>query len=169
MDNNVQSLVTFMPWTALFTLVNLLILTLGLKKFLFKPVQEVLEKRRKQIDDEYANAKNMAQEANSMKIEYSERLENAKEEAAEIVKTATARANARSEELLQTTRGEAAALKAKAQEEIESEKRKAAAELKGDIAVIALDIAQKVVEKEIDADTHKKMIDDFIGNVGDAS
>ncbi len=166
---NFQSLVTFMPWTAITTLINLLILTYGLKKFLFKPVQEVLAKRQKQIDDKYSDAKTMAEEASAMKEEYSKRLDSAKEEAAEIVKSATARANTRSEELLNTTRTEAAALKEKAMEDIESERRKAKAELKSDIAGIALDIAQKVVEKEIDAKTHKKMIDEFISNVGDAS
>ncbi len=158
--DNFQSLVAFMPWTSIATLINLLLLTLGLKKFLFKPVQEVLDKRRKQIDDEYEEAKKTAIEAKEMKDEYTQCLESAKEEAADIVKSATQRANARSEELINTTRAETAALKEKAQEEILSERRKAATELKGEIADIALDIAKKVVEKEIDASTHKKMIDD---------
>ncbi len=167
--DNFQSLVTLMPWNSISALINLLLLTLGIKKFLFKPVMEVLEKRKSQIDEQYTSAEEAEKSALQMKQEYVECLENAKDEASEIVKSATLRATQRSEELLNTTRAEVATLKTKAQEDIESEKRKAASELKGDIAHIAIDIAKKVVEKEIDESTHKKMIDDFISNVGDAS
>ena len=64
-------------------------------------------------------------------------------------------------------RAEVAALKTKADQEIESERRKAAGELKNDISELVLDIAGKVVEKELDASTHKSLIDDFISRVGD--
>ena len=73
------------------------------------------------------------------------------------------------EELVSAARAEAAALKSKADAEIESERRKAAGELKNDISELALDIAGRVVEKEIDPETHKELIDDFISRVGDAS
>ncbi len=167
--DNFQSLVALMPWNSITALVNLLLLTLGLKKFLFKPVMEVLEKRRAQIDTQYDAAEKAQASAEEMRDEYEKSLVNAKEEAADIVKTATARATQRSEEMLNTTRAEVTALKQKAREDIESEQRRAAAELKGDIASIALNIAGKVVEKEIDSKTHKKLIEDFIENVGDAS
>lgn len=70
---------------------------------------------------------------------------------------------------MSAARAEAAALKSKADAEIESERRKAAGELKNDISELALDIAGRVVEKEIDPETHKELIDDFISRVGDAS
>ena len=155
-----QDLVTLAPWTFIFQICNLLILTAGVKHFLFKPVQQILAKRKEEIEASYTEA---------MKEEYETRLASAKEEAAEIVKSATARANARGEELVSAARAEAAALKSKADAEIESERRKAAGELKNDISELALDIAGRVVEKEIDPETHKELIDDFISRVGDAS
>ena len=138
-----QDLVTLAPWTFIFQICNLLILTAGVKHFLFKPVQQILAKRKEEIEASYTEA--------------------------EIVKSATARANARGEELVSAARAEAAALKSKADAEIESERRKAAGELKNDISELALDIAGRVVEKEIDPETHKELIDDFISRVGDAS
>ena len=148
-----QDLVTLAPWTFIFQICNLLILTAGVKHFLFKPVQQILAKRKEEIEASYTEAEKAEGDAQAMKEEYETRLASAKEEAAEIVKSATARA----------------ALKSKADAEIESERRKAAGELKNDISELALDIAGRVVEKEIDPETHKELIDDFISRVGDAS
>ena len=131
-----------------------------MKHFLFKPVQQILAKRKEEIEASYTEAEKAEGDAQAMKEEYETRLASAKEEAAEIVKSATARANARGEELVSAARAEA---------EIESERRKAAGELKNDISELALDIAGRVVEKEIDPETHKELIDDFISRVGDAS
>ena len=153
-----QDLVTLAPWTFIFQICNLLILTAGVKHFLFKPVQQILAKRKEEIEASYTEAEKAEGDAQAMKEEYETRLASAKEEAAEIVKSATARANARGEELV--SKGDA---------EIESERRKAAGELKNDISQLALDIAGRVVEKEIDPETHKELIDDFISRVGDAS
>lgn len=158
-----------MPWTFIFTICNLLILTWGVKHFLFVPVLLVLAKRQEAIDTRYAEAEKAETSAKQMQAEYEQRLATAKEEATDIVQTATARAQQRSEEMVTTARAEAAALKAKAETEIEGERRKAAGELKNDIAGIALDIAGKVVEKEIDEKAHKNLIDAFISGVGDAS
>ena len=163
-----QELIALAPWTFIFQICNLLILTAGVKHFLFKPVQQILAKRKEEIEASYTEAEK-AEGAQAMKEEYETRLASAKEEAAEIVKSATARANARGEELVSAARAEAAALKSKADAEIESERRKAAGELKNDISELALDIAGRVVEKEIDPETHKELIDDFISRVGDAS
>ena len=63
----------------------------------------------------------------------------------------------------------AAALKAKAEKDIEMERRKAAGELKNDISALALDLAGKVVEREIDSKEHQELIDRFIDRVGDPS
>lgn len=162
-----QDLVTIAPWTFIFTIFNLLILTWGIKKFLFKPVQEVVQKRKDQIEDTYVQAEKAQDEAQALKQECETRLSGAREEATQIVKTATDRATARSEELVNAARAEVAALKTKADAEIESERRKAASELKGDISELVVNLAGLVVEKEIDAGAHKDLIDDFISHVGD--
>lgn len=162
-----QDLVTLAPWTFIFQICNLLILTAAVKHFLFKPVQNVLQKRKEQVEDTYANAEKAEGEALAMREECEKRLSGARDEASEIVKTATVRATARTEEMMTAARAEVAALKTKADAEIASERKKAAGELKNDISQMVLDIAGKVVEKEIDPSTHKDLIDDFISRVGD--
>lgn len=162
-----QDLVTLAPWTFIFQICNLLILTAGVKHFLFKPVQNVLRQRKEQIEDTYEKAEQAQDEALAMKADCEKRLSGAREEASQIVKTATVRATARTEEMMTAARAEVAALKTKADQEIESERRKAAGELKNDISELVLNIAGLVVEKEIDPSAHKDLIDDFISHVGD--
>ena len=162
-----QDLVTLAPWTFIFQICNLLILTAGVKHFLFEPVQKVLAKRKEQIEDTYEKAEKAEGEALAMKEDCEKRLSGAREEASQIVKTATVRATARTEEMMTAARAEVAALKTKADQEIESERRKAAGELKNDISELVLNIAGLVVEKEIDDTVHKDLIDDFISHVGD--
>ena len=164
-----QSLVGVVPWTFVAQICNLFIQAFLFKKFLFKPIKAIMEKRAQQVDDTYAAAEQAQKSAQEMKEEYEQRLASAKQEASEIVKAANVRANAQAEQMIGQAREEAAAMKVKAEKDIELERRKAAGELKNDISVLALDLAGKVVEKELDAETHKELIDQFISRVGDAS
>ncbi|MEG2842154.1 MAG: ATP synthase F0 subunit B, partial [Ruthenibacterium sp.] len=86
-----QSLVGLMPWTWIFTICNLLLLTAGVKHFLFKPVQAILAKRQEEIQTQYTEAEQAEESAKAMQVEYEARLANAKAEATDIVKTATTR------------------------------------------------------------------------------
>ena len=78
-------------------------------------------------------------------------------------------AAARSEELLGEARAQAAALKQKAEADIAQERKKAVNEVKDEIGGMAMEIASKVVEREIREADHKDLIDEFIKNVGEAS
>ena len=99
-----QDLVTLAPWTFIFQICNLLILTAGVKHFLFEPVQKVLAKRKEQIEDTYEKAEKAEGEALAMKEDCEKRLSGAREEASQIVKTATVRATARTEEMMTAAR-----------------------------------------------------------------
>ena len=70
---------------------------------------------------------------------------------------------------LQEARDEATHLKQKAESDIEQERRKAYSELVGEISGMAVDIAGRMVEREINADDHKELVDEFIKKAGEAS
>ena len=93
----------------------------------------------------------------------------AEREANQIVASAQKTAAARSEELLGEARAQAAALKQKAEADIAQERKKAVNEAKDEIGGMAMEIASKVVEREIKEADHKDLIDEFIKNVGEAS
>ncbi|MEG2053724.1 MAG: F0F1 ATP synthase subunit B [Oscillospiraceae bacterium] len=155
-------------WRMVTQTANLVILFLLLKKFLFKPVQNILAKRQAEVDTLYNSAETAQDEAEKLRDDYTARLANAKAEANDIVKTATVTAENKSENILRETNAEVIALKAKAEADIAREKKKAVNEIKNEISGMAVDIAAKIVEREVDEKDHKVMIDEFINNVGDA-
>lgn len=165
----VQELVGIVPWNFVATICNLFIQVYLIKRFLFKPVNEILEKRRAQADAEIQDAVQTKEEAQAMKAEYEKNMQEAKNKANEIVKTAQKTAAVQSEEMLREASNQVAAMKEKAEKDIAQEKRKAVNEIKGEIGGMAVEIAGKVIERELNEEDHTKLINDFIENVGDAS
>ena len=84
----VQELVGIVPWNFIATICNLFIQVYLIKRFLFKPVNEMLEKRRAKADAEIQDAVKAKEEAEVMKAEYEKNMQEAKEKANDIVLTA---------------------------------------------------------------------------------
>lgn len=164
-----QELVTIIPWTFIAQILNLFIQIYLIKRFLFKPINEVLAKRKALADAQIQDAQKAKAEAEEMRAGYETRLATAKTEAGEILQNAQKEAAARSEAILQEAQAQAAGMKRKAEADIAQEKKKAVNDIKNEIGGIAMDIAGKVVEREISEEDHKKLIDEFIRNVGEAS
>ena len=139
------------------------------KKILFKPVNEMLQKRRSMADAEIQDATKAKEEALAMKTEYEQNMQQAKAKASDIVTEAQRTASLQSEEILKSAAQEARAMKEKAESDIAQEKRKAVNEVKNEIGGMAMEIAGKVIEREIKEEDHAKLIDEFISNVGEAS
>ena len=164
-----QALITLDGWTFLAQICNLMIQLVIFKKFLLKPIKQVIADRKAKADSEIADAQKLRTEAEAMKAEYEQNLQNARTEANQIVAAAQKTATARSEEIVGEARAQAAALKQKAEADIAQERKKAVNEVKDEIGGIAMEIASKVVEREIREKDHKDLIDEFIKNVGEAS
>ena len=164
-----QALITLDGWTFLAQICNLMIQLVIFKKFLLKPIKQVIADRKAKADSEIADAQKLRTEAEAMKAEYEQNLQNARTEANQIVAAAQKTATARSEEIVGEARAQAAALKQKAEADIAQERKKAVNEVKDEIGGIAMEIPSKVVEREISEKDHKDLIDEFIKNVGEAS
>ena len=164
-----QALITLDGWTFLAQVCNLMIQLVIFKKLLLNPVKKVIAERKAKADSQIADAEKLRTEAEAMKAEYEQNLQNARSEANQIVAAAQKTAAARSEELLGEARAQAAALKQKAEADIAQERKKAVNEVKDEIGGMAMEIASKVVEREIKEADHQDLIDEFIKNVGEAS
>ena len=164
-----QALITLDGWTFVAQICNLIIQLVIFKKLLLNPVKKVIAERKATADSQIADAQKLRTEAEAMKAEYEQNLQNARTEANQIVAAAQKTAAARSEELLGEARAQAAALKQKAEADIAQERKKAVNEVKDEIGGMAMEIASKVVEREIREADHKDLIDEFIKNVGEAS
>ena len=164
-----QDLVTIVPWTFIAQICNLFIQLYLIKRFLLKPINAVLEKRKEMATAEIKEAEKAKEESRAIKEEYEQNMAEAKEKANTLIANAQKSASLQSEEMIQEANKQAAAIKAKAESDIAQEKKKAVNELKGEIGGMAMEIAGKVIEREISEKDHEKLIDEFISNVGEAS
>ena len=154
-------------WTALFILLNTLAIFLVARKYLIGPVRKLIEARQKEIDDMYETASNAREEAMAMKEEYLKKLNDAQMTSDKIVKDAVARGQKREEEIVEKAKNEAGQILQKAQDDIQLEKKKAVNEAKNEISDMALEIAGKVVGRQLSAADKAEMIDHFIDELGD--
>jgi F-type H+-transporting ATPase subunit b len=153
-------------WTMIFAWCNLLILYLVLKKLFFKPLKNMIDSRQKEIDDMYSDAESSVESANALKAEYEEKLASANSESEEILKAAQRRALLKEEEILREADEKAARALARAEEQIELEKARAINEVKDEVSEMAIGIASAVIERDVSAEEHSELINEFINNIG---
>ncbi len=153
-------------WTALFVLLNTLTVIFVGTKFLFKPVMKMIESRQKEIDDLYQDAGEAKEQAQAMQKEYQQKLSDAHAASEQIVRDAVSRGQAREEEIIRQANADASALLDKAVADIALEKKKAINDAKDEIAGIALEIAGKVVGRQLSDADQTKLVDQFIDELG---
>lgn len=154
-------------WQILVSLANLLILMGIVKKFLFKPMQAMLAKRKEQVDSVYSEAEETRRAAYADKAEYAQRLSGARREADDILRIAQERANRAGDGIVAEANAKAASLLRKADEDITLERKKAEDELLKQVSGLSVDIAEKVLGREINERDQRDLIDKFIESVGD--
>ncbi|MCG8538619.1 MAG: F0F1 ATP synthase subunit B [Clostridia bacterium] len=154
-------------WSFFFQIANTIILFLILKKLLFKPVSEFMEKRRAEIEGSIKEAEMKNVEAEKYKSEYIAKIEASEEEGRQIIRDAAKRAEVRASEIIKAAEKEAIEIKQRADLDIQREKEKAINLLKDDIASIAMLVASKVVEEDLNPQRHNTLVRKFIDEVGE--
>jgi len=168
METLYQSLVAVEPATLIVTICNLFLQMFIVKKFLLNKVLEVLDKRREAADAQIMQAQAAKDEAMAIKQTYEENMKQAKAEANEILAHAQKTAAARSEEIIGQAQSQAAHIKEKAADDIAQEKKKALNDAKDEISEVAMSIAEKVVERQLNREDQETLIHQFIDNLGGA-
>ena len=168
MDAIYQSLVAVNPVTLIAQICNLFLQMFVVKKFFLNKVLAILDARRDAADKEIVDAQNAREEAMNIKATYEENMRQAKAEANALLSQAQKTASARSEEIINQAQAQAAQIKEKAAADIEQEKKKAINDAKDEISGISMAIAEKVVERQLNAADQQKLIDQFINDLGDA-
>ena len=154
-------------WQILISLLNLLILFLLFKKYLFKPVLNMLAKRQSEIDaryDEADEAKRLAEEDKSL---WNEKIGTVKAETDEIIKKAQESAKHQGDTIVAKAKEQADGIIRQAQTQAELEMQKAQEGIKKEIVEVSTALANKLLEREINAEDHRDLIDSFIEKIGD--
>ena len=162
-----QSLVTVNPVTLIAQICNLFIQLFLFKKFFWNKVTAILDQRREAADKEITDAQAAHAEAKVIKETYEQNMREAKAKADSLIVSAQKTAALRGEEIISQAQQTAAQIKAKASADIEMEKKKAINDAKNEISGLAMAIAGKVVERELNSADQADLIDRFINELGD--
>ena len=150
-----------------FTIINLLVLYLLMKKFLFGPIIKVMDVRKAMIDQQFAGAKEQEDQAKALKEQYEGALKSAREESFQIMEQARKEAKAQADKTVEDTQAKVSAMLAKVQEDINTERENAMRQMKDDVASLAMEAAGKIIGKNSGADQDLSLYDQFIEKAGD--
>lgn len=154
-------------WDILISLCNLLILYLILKKFLYKPVKKMLAARTAALNAQYEKASETEADALQLKAEWEEKMAGADAKANDILQRATENAQKRGDAIISESEDEAARILRRAEADAEAERRKAEAGIRKEIVDVSAALSEKMLAREINAEDHRVLIDQFLAEIGD--
>ncbi len=152
-------------WTIIMSWANLLVLFLLLKHFLFKPVKKVLDDRAAEIENTYKAAEDTKSDAEELRVQYETKLLGAQSEADGIIKSAVERADMRSQSIVEEANKKAGGLIEKSHAQIERDREQAIKDAQKDIAVMAVNAAEKLIKKTLDGESDEKLIESIIDKI----
>jgi len=150
-------------WDAfVLTIVNFLVLVALLYRFLHKPLLEVLEKRRKRIEDARKDAEAKAKQASQTRQQYERKIKAIQRERDTLLSEARRKAEEASEALIAQARRQAEREVANLRADYENERRQALRDLEADILAVSLETAQAILKKLTDADVENRLREQLI-------
>lgn len=149
----------------IFQLVIFLVLLALLKKYAFGPVMNIMKQREEHINAEIDAAEQSNNEARALLEEQKKATKEAHTQIQEMLESAKKRSDAQAEEIVSTAKKEAQALKAMAAADIEREKEKAVEAIQEQIAKFSVEIAAKIIKKELNEKDQKALVKGFLDDI----
>ena len=159
--NKHQDLLTI-NWNLLFSIITVLVLILILKRFFFEKVKRFMDERKTQVAEQFQKADEAENQARKKLDEYNEILAGAEKEKRAIIAGAMESAKVQADSVLDEARKEAADIREKTRIQIEREKVAARKEIHNEASELAVQVAEKILENKLDADTQASVIDEII-------
>jgi F-type H+-transporting ATPase subunit b len=157
-------------WSNFFVqLISFAILFWLLSRYAFKPLFSVMEKRRQLVQEQMESAQNNRTDAERLIEEQKQALQQARTEAYDIIEQAKTTGSKQADEIVQAARSESNRIKDDAVRDIETEKNKAIASLKAQVSGLSVLIASKIIEKQVDEQSQKQQVDQYLQDVGTKS
>ncbi|MEK4248311.1 F0F1 ATP synthase subunit B [Paenibacillus sp. FSL W7-1287] len=148
------------------TIIAFLLLLWLLNKYAFGPLFGVMEKRRELIKEQMNAAETSRNAAEASMAEQKAALDEARKEAYAILEQARATSSKQADEIVTSAKNEAARLKDEALKDIESEKNKAISALRTEVGGISVQIASKIIEKQVDEKSQEEIVNKYLKEVG---
>ena len=142
-----------------------MVVFIALARVGFPAVKKAMEDRTNRIRESLDDAERAKNEAQSVLDEYNKQLADARTEANRIIEEARQTADQLRRDLVARAEQEAQDLRQRSQEDITAAQQRAMADLQSQIRDLTIDLAEKVVQKQLDRDTNRSLIDGFIAEL----
>ncbi len=143
-----------------------LVLLVAMWKFGLPAVKNMEKAREDRIRDDLESAETAKTEAEAEKAQYLAQIADAKNEAGRLIEEARQAAETVRADLIARAETEANDVRARAQADIANQRNQAMAQLRTDVASLSIDLAGRIVERNLDSDTNRQLVDSFIDQVG---
>ncbi len=146
------------------TIVVFLLTLLILKKFVFGPVGEAIEKRRASITASIEEAESSRDEAVKLLDEYKAQLAEARREADELREAGRREGERQKTEIVGQAQEQRERIVSDTQTQIDAQAQAAVAGIRDDVVVLALSAAEKVTRKSLSDDDHRKLVEEALAD-----
>jgi F-type H+-transporting ATPase subunit b len=143
-----------------------LVLLIAMWKFGVPAVRNMEAAREERIRNDLEGAERARSDAEAEKAQYLAQIAGAREEAGRIIEEARQSAEQVRRDLIARAEGEANEVRERAQTDIAAQQQRALAELRTDVAQLSIDLAERIVERNLDRATQQQLVDSFINQVG---
>lgn len=154
-------------WSIFWAALNVLILFIALRIFLFKPINKMLDDRKQSVQKDYDDAEAAKKEAEELKQQYAVSISSAKEEAGNIIRKAHEDAEAEKAAIIDRSHSEAEQIINSANTSIENERKRVIQEAHFQIADLAIEAASKIVGENLDDEKNRRIVDEFLSREED--
>lgn len=131
-------------------------------KYAFPKINGVLEERIEAIQGRLEYAQEQVNKAERMRERYESQLDDAKSEANRIIEDARQTAQALRQDIIEKAEAEAEAIMRRAQSEVRTERDRTVQQLRAEMGRLSVQLAEKIVQRELDDEAHEGLIDDYI-------
>lgn len=150
---------TFITWVVFFTVFGLM------SYFGWGPVVELLQQREEKIENDVQTAEEEREKAEQLRKEREEELNEAHAEAREIVENGRQKGEEVREEIIEEAEEEAESMVEDAEDEIQRQRKEAFEQVEGEVGEMALNLAEKLLRRELDEEEHGRIVDEFLENI----
>ena len=162
MDINKHQDLLAINWNLIFSIITVLVLILILKRFFFEKVKKFMDERKANVEEQFQKAEEAENQAREKLDEYNEILAGAEKEKRVIIADAMENAKLQANSVLDEARKEVADIREKSRLQIEREKIAARKEIHNEVGDLAVQLAEKILESELDEDAQASVIDEII-------
>ena len=159
------SLLSVSPGLIFWTVVTFVILLLLLKKFVWGPIIDAVDRREKSLKDMFDGAENARDEAQELLKRYEDQLAQARSDVNQMIEEGKGKAGKAGDEIIGKASSEADQILERAKAEISRERQKAVEELKAQVVKISLAAAERLIERDLAEQDHRGLIEQTISDI----